>query len=235
MTFFLMMMAAGAVTAQAERSIAGTWSVESEVMGNTGSAVCTLTQEGSKVTGKCTSEGIDRPVTGDVTGQKFTFQHPSEYNGEALTLVYSGTFDSDTTLSGALTVKPYEVSGTFKAKKGAAQAASQDQATPFSGRWLIHLNIIGRQGDQDCTFTQKDKELTGTCKSYDAGGDIEGTVDGNKVKWLLKRDTGSTGNLNFSGTTSADGTIKGTVDVPAYNVNGEFTAIRAPAGQPPLS
>jgi cytoskeletal protein CcmA (bactofilin family) len=88
--------------------------------------------------------------------------------------------------------------------------------------------VIGRQGDQDCTFTQKDKALTGTCKSYDVAGDVEGTVDGDKVKWLLKRDTGSTGNLNFSGTVGSDGKITGTVDVPSYNVSGEFTATRAP-------
>jgi opacity protein-like surface antigen len=121
----------------------------------------------------------------------------------------------------------------------AASCAIAAQTASLSGRWLIHLNIIGRQGDQDCTFTQKDKELTGTCKSLDAAGDIEGTVDGNKVKWLLKRDTGSTGNLNFSGTIGPDGNIKGTVDVPAYTVTGEFTATRAPAepvpSQPPSS
>ena len=105
------------------------------------------------------------------------------------------------------------------------------QTPSLTGRWLIHLNIIGRQGDQDCTFTQKDKELTGTCKSYEVAGDIEGTVDGNKVKWLLKRDTGSTGNLNFSGTVGADGTIQGTVDVPSYTVSGAFTATRAAGGQ----
>ena len=33
------------------------------------------------------------------------------------------------------------------------------------------------------------------------------------------------------GTFVADGSIKGTVDVPAYTVNGEYTATRAPTGQ----
>ena len=231
MHFFLMTAAAAAIAAAPERSVTGTWSLESEVMGYTGSAVCALMQEGNTITGTCTSEGISRPVTGETAGGKFAFQHASEYEGQALTIVYSGTLDSDTVLAGSMTVRPFEVSGTFKATK----QQRQQQAQSLTGRWLIHLNIIGRQGDQDCTFTQKDKELTGTCKSYDAAGDIEGTVDGSKVRWLLKRDTGSTGNLSFSGTIGADGTIKGTVDVPAYDVNGEFTATRAPAGQLPLS
>jgi hypothetical protein len=117
MKFFLMMAVAAMVQAPADRSVAGTWSLETEVMGYTGSAVCALAQEGGKITGKCTSEGVDRPVAGDIAAEKFTFQHASEYNGEALTIIYSGTFDSDTTLAGAMTVRPYEVSGTFKAKK----------------------------------------------------------------------------------------------------------------------
>jgi hypothetical protein len=117
MKFFLMILAAATVAAGAERSITGTWSLETEVMGNTGSAVCTLKQEENKLTGKCNLSGTDQPVTGEIDGQKVTFQHGSTYNGEALTLVYSGAFDSDTTLAGVLTVKPYEVSGTFKAKK----------------------------------------------------------------------------------------------------------------------
>jgi hypothetical protein len=117
MHFFLMMVAAAAMTAAPERSVTGTWSLESEVMGYAGSAVCTLKQEGSKVMGKCTSEGTDQAVTGEVEGQKVTFQHASAYNGEPLTIIYSGTFDSDTSLAGAMTVKPFEAVGTFKAKK----------------------------------------------------------------------------------------------------------------------
>ncbi len=239
MQFILAMLAAAMVQAPADRSIGGTWSLETEVMGYAGSAVCVLAQDAGKITGKCTTEGVDRPVTGEISGGKYSFQHASEYEGQALTIVYAGTLDSETTLSGSMTVQPFDVAGTFKAKKGvgaqAPQAASQapavDQASPFTGRWLIHLNIIGRQGDQDCTFTQKGAELAGTCKSYDAAGDIEGTVDGSKVKWLLKRDMGSAGNLVFSGALGADGNMTGTVDVPAYTVSGAFTATRAPGGQ----
>jgi hypothetical protein len=117
MKFFLMVMLAAVVQAPTDKSVAGTWSLETEVMGYPGSAVCALAQEGGKITGKCTSDGVDRPVTGEIAGGKVTFQHASEYNGEALTIIYSGTFDSDTTLAGAMTVRPYEVTGTFKAKK----------------------------------------------------------------------------------------------------------------------
>lgn len=240
MTFLTMMLAAVAVAAQADRSMTGTWSLETEVMGYAGSAVCALVQEGNKITGKCASEGVDRPVTGEISSGKYSFQHASEYEGQALTIVYAGTLESDTALAGSMTVQPFDVAGTFKAKKqeqgqpqqqAPAAGPAQAQGQSLTGHWLIHLNIIGRQGDQDCTFTQKGNELTGTCKSYEAAGDIEGTVDGNNVKWLLKRDTGSTGNLNFFGTVGADGNIKGTVDVPSYTVSGAFTATRAPGGQ----
>ena len=117
MKFFLMLLAAAMIQAPASRTIAGTWSLDTEVMGYTGSAVCALAQEGSKIAGKCTSEGVDRPVTGEIAGGKYSFQHASEWEGQALTIVYSGTLDSDTALAGSMTVQPFDVAGTFKAKK----------------------------------------------------------------------------------------------------------------------
>ena len=73
--------------------------------------------DGNKVAGKCTVEGVAQDVTGEIADQKVTFQHGGEYNGEALTITYSGTFESATSLTGEVNVKPYDVGGTFKAKK----------------------------------------------------------------------------------------------------------------------
>jgi hypothetical protein len=117
MKFFLMMLAAATVALAADNSITGTWDVQTEVMGNVGTAVCTLKQDGNKVTGKCTVEGVAQDVTGEIADQKVTFQHGGEYNGEALTITYSGTFESAASLTGEVNVKPFDVSGTFKAKK----------------------------------------------------------------------------------------------------------------------
>jgi hypothetical protein len=117
MKFLLMMLAATTVTLAGDKSITGTWEVQTEIMGNENMTVCTLTQDSNKVTGKCTVNGADQAVKGEITDQKVTFQHGGEYNGEALTIIYSGTFDSPTALTGEVNVQPFDVSGTFKAKK----------------------------------------------------------------------------------------------------------------------
>ena len=90
----------------------------------------------------------------------------------------------------------------------------------LEGNWTIHINVLGNEADQSCTFTQKDKELTGSCTGERVAGSISGTIDANKVKWQLKRQEG--GPIDYNGTVSADGKITGTVNVPEPGVNGEF-------------
>lgn len=119
MKSFWIALAAAAVTLAADNSISGTWDVQTDVMGNPGSAVCTLKQDGNKVTGKCAIGGTDQDVTGDVADQKITFKHGAEYNGQPLTILYSGKVDSATALSGEVNVQPFDANGTFKAAKRA--------------------------------------------------------------------------------------------------------------------
>ena len=117
MKSLLAILAATAMALAADNSITGTWDVQTEVMGNQGSAVCTLKQDGNKVTGKCSIGGTDQDVTGEITEKKVTWKHAAEYNGETLTITYLGTFESATSLAGDVNVLPFDVTGTFKAKK----------------------------------------------------------------------------------------------------------------------
>ena len=117
MNAVLMALTMAAALAAGDTSITGTWNLDSEVMGNAGSAVCTLAQEGKKITGTCVTNGAEQKVTGEIDGDKVTFSHGGDYNGEALTITYTGKFESDTVLSGAVNVLPYNVDGTFKATK----------------------------------------------------------------------------------------------------------------------
>ena len=114
--------------------------------------------------------------------------------------------------------------------------ATAGNAPSLSGQWIVHLNIIGREADVPCTFTQQDTELTGSCKSGEVSGTIRGTVDGSNVNWQLTRPLDEQGGtLVFSGTIGSDGKMTGTVDVPAYTVGGLFTAMTAGASAQPQS
>lgn len=96
----------------------GTWEIKSEVMGNAGEEVCTLTQDGARIAGSCTGQdNAKRDVTGEVSGEKVTFRHDGDYEGQTLTITYTGKFETGTVLSGEVSVAPFNVEGTFKATK----------------------------------------------------------------------------------------------------------------------
>jgi hypothetical protein len=69
------------------------------------------------VTGKCSIGGTDQDVTGEITEKKVIWKHAAQYNGETLTITYSGTVESAASMAVEMNVLPFDVTGTFKAKK----------------------------------------------------------------------------------------------------------------------
>lgn len=100
-------------------SLTGTWRVAGDVMGNPIHELCTLAQAGTKLTGTCknTDAPDARPfdVTGEVKDGRVTFSHGGDYQGQALTIAYTGTLSSPTELKGTVDVQPFGVGGTFTA------------------------------------------------------------------------------------------------------------------------
>jgi hypothetical protein len=99
-------------------TVPGSWTVTGDVEGYPVKETCTFTQDKDKVTGSCIVTGgktYDTTVT--VTDQKVVFVHASEYEGQPLTITYTGTFNDKGDLSGSIGVVPGGYSGTFTAKK----------------------------------------------------------------------------------------------------------------------
>jgi hypothetical protein len=108
----------------------------------------------------------------------------------------------------------------------AASLLTAAEDAPLNGKWQIHSSIAGNDSDQACTFAQKDKDLTGTCTSDNGTVNIAGKIDGKKVTWTYKSEyNGSPLTVNYEGTVSVDNKIAGTVNVPEYSADGDFTAI----------
>ena len=104
------------------------------------------------------------------------------------------------------------------------------QAPPSSvgGTWTVSANISGNASEQSCTFTQKDADLTGSCKSDRGSVTIAGKVEAKTVSWQF--DTpyeGQTLTVYYSGTLESPEKISGSVNVQPMNVGGEFTATKA--------
>ncbi len=96
----------------------------------------------------------------------------------------------------------------------------------LNGKWTIHNNVMGNESDMNCTFTQQDKDLSGTCTSDNGDGKFTGKIDGTKVTWsYLSQYNGDPLTMTYTGTLDpAAGKIAGTVNVEQFGVDGDFTA-----------
>jgi hypothetical protein len=98
-------------------SLAGAWKFTNDVQGVSWSEVCTFKQTGSTMGGSCVGDsGEPSAITGEVKGDSVTFQHGSEYQGQAITIIFSGLIEKQGKLTkGTIFVKPLDASGTFTA------------------------------------------------------------------------------------------------------------------------
>jgi hypothetical protein len=108
--------------APAADSLPGTWKLAGDVMGNPLEVVCTIQQSAATLRGTCTDgEGTVHPITGEAKDGKVTFKYASDYQGTALTIVYSGTLASPTQIKGTVEVQPMGITGTFSAAPAPAK------------------------------------------------------------------------------------------------------------------
>jgi hypothetical protein len=105
-------------SAGAADPVTGTWQIAGEVYGNPVTSVCTFQQEGETLTGSCSSDGGGRQeITGRVAESAVTFQYRGDYEGQPLTVVYTGSLTSAEEIRGRMEVHPFDVEGTFTAKR----------------------------------------------------------------------------------------------------------------------
>jgi hypothetical protein len=110
---------------------------------------------------------------------------------------------------------------------GAALAFAAD-APSITGKWQVHNSISGNESDQVCTFTQKDAAISGSCTSERGAVEVTGNVDGNKITWSYKSEyEGTPLTVHYEGVIDAAAKISGSVDVPEFSAEGEFTATPA--------
>ena len=117
---------------------------------------------------------------------------------------------------------------TFLLTAAAVVVPAADDSS-LTGKWQIQRSAAGNESQQDCTFTQKDNDLTGTCTSTDRGTvQISGKVDGKSVTWTYKGESpGGTVTVVHKGTVESSSKITGTLIAVEFSIEGEFTATRA--------
>ncbi|MEO8620129.1 MAG: hypothetical protein ABI625_03615 [bacterium] len=103
-------------------SIPGTWLLSGDVAGNEIKVTCVISQSGTTLSGNCSNATTPPlPLTGEAKDGKYTFQYEVDYQGQALTVIYSATFVSPKDIKGTIDVKPVGASGTFTATRAPAK------------------------------------------------------------------------------------------------------------------
>ena len=97
-------------------SIPGKWKITGDVSGNPVNTICTIIRSGSVLTGNCTNPaGAPYVLTGEVKEKTIVFQYDVDYQGDLLSIVFTGTLPSSTSMTGTIEVKPMSAPGTFTA------------------------------------------------------------------------------------------------------------------------
>lgn len=97
--------------------------------------------------------------------------------------------------------------------------------TPLAGQWKMHSSIAGHESDFDCTFTQTNQDLGGTCKTNEATLTISGKVEASKVTFQYKTTyEGQELTIVHSGKIESPAKFAGSVEVQPMGVTGDFTA-----------
>ena len=111
----LLLSAALSSLAFADDSLAGKWQVQSNIAGNENSQTCTWTQKDADLSGTCTSEKGTVNITGTIDGKTVKWSYKSDYNGSPLTVNYEGKLESETKITGTVTVPEFSADGDFTA------------------------------------------------------------------------------------------------------------------------
>jgi hypothetical protein len=116
----------------------------------------------------------------------------------------------------------------FLLAAAAVLAPAADDAS-LTGKWQIQRSAAGNDSRQDCTFAQKNNDLTGTCNSTDRGTvQISGKVDGKSVTWTYKGESpGGPVTVVYTGTVESANKITGKVTAVEFSIEGDFTATRS--------
>jgi hypothetical protein len=96
--------------------VTGAWAFEVETGNGTGTPTMTFKQDGEKLTGSYSGLLGEAQLNGTLKGKDITFRIEVNFQGTPLTVVYSGTVETASTMKGSVKLADFG-EGTFTAKK----------------------------------------------------------------------------------------------------------------------
>jgi hypothetical protein len=105
--------------ASAQKSVAGEWDAEFNTPGGAQPLKLILKVEGEKLTGTAKRSRGDVPITGTIKGDDISFAYTVDYNGNAMTISFSGKVKGDA-MSGTVSFND-QASDNWSAKRAAVK------------------------------------------------------------------------------------------------------------------
>ena len=111
------------INTSAQKTVAGEWDAEFNTPGGPQPLKLVLKVDGEKITGTAKRSRGDVALTGTVKGDDITFGYTIEYNGNAVTLTFSGKVKGDT-MGGTVSFND-QASDEWSAKRAAEKPADK--------------------------------------------------------------------------------------------------------------
>ena len=112
-------IAASALSAATQDSVAGTWNLSVVFDQGSGAPTVVFQLDGEKLTGTYTGQMGEYPLNGTFKDKKIAFTVSVNMQGNEIALVYTGTLEADGTLKGTVDLGGM-AGGTWTVKKAGA-------------------------------------------------------------------------------------------------------------------
>ncbi len=101
-------------------------------------------------------------------------------------------------------------------------------ADNYAGKWSLNGDVAGNPVRGTCALEQTEAKIAGSCK-LEGRGDAKVTGEVKEKKLIFQFDVeheGAVYTLVHTGELTAEGGLKGTIEVAGAGVGGDFTAKR---------
>ena len=116
MTSYVLALTLAAASIQpAADKFSGDWKVRNEIAGNVSEMTCSIALKGTDLSGTCGADAGTFEISGTVDGANVVWVGRTTYEGNPLTLRYTGAVNEEGTMAGTVAVEEFNVSGEFKA------------------------------------------------------------------------------------------------------------------------
>lgn len=209
----LMILLAGSLPAFAHANFAGVWKLvatDPAVSAQTREASLALTQEGAKVTGTITVDGMEIPIQdAAIQENELRFKAVGRRDGELVTAIIKVTLNGDILQGSAEGPGPEPIRFT----------GTRQPAATLTGAWSLTIETPNQTYRPTVTLAHEGEKLTGTLRTEEGTEAklVSGSVKGDEIAFVVDLNVGDQElHLEFSGKRSPTG-LKGSLRLGEQN------------------